>query len=309
MARKGLAVLVVVMAAMLFVGGPETGDSRLVQAIWNLGHIPLFAGLAWLLCTLPALRQRSLWWLLIAVTALALLLGLGIEWLQLWAGRSFDYQDVLRDLAGVYVGLSLHLASIRSRPRPQRLAYAVLAGVIVLVALQPLGVAMLDRVIMRQAFPVLCDFESDRELSRWETYQAEMTRVREPVRQGRQSLRVVYQPGRFSDVSLRDMQSDWRTWRYLHGSVFNSLATPLVLTVKIYDQRHLFSAYHSADRFNRELILQPGWNDLDIDLAEVKTAPADRNMDMASIAGLSFFVPYTAQPVTIYLDDLRLTRG
>ncbi|MBI3186669.1 MAG: VanZ family protein [Gammaproteobacteria bacterium] len=302
---KGLAVLVAGLVVMLFVGGPEAGDSRLIQAMWNLGHVPLFAGLALLGCATPLARQLAGIRLFLAATVLALLAGIAVEWLQLLIGRSFDYLDVLRDLAGVYLGLGVHLAR-QSRSWQQRLGFLGMSSLLLLLALLPIGQILVDSYAMQRAFPVLSDFESARELSRWETQRAAIALADEPVRHGGQSLRVTFQAGRFPDVGLREMQSDWSAYQTLHVSTFNTLSTPLDMTVKIFDREHMAGGYHSKDRFNQVVSLRPGWNDLHIALADVKKSPADRAMDMANIAGLSFFLPATDQSVVIYLDAIGL---
>ena len=306
---KWLAAVVAVLAVLLFAGGPEASDSRNIQAIWNLGHVPLFAGLALLGCAAPFARHHSPLWLFIACTVLALVLGVGIEGLQRLVGRSFDWLDVWRDVLGVYLGLCLHLASSKSRAWQQRMALLGMGGLLLLAALQPMGLVLLDLYAMQKGFPVLANFETSRELSRWEAERAERTLTYEQVRQGRQSLRVVYLAGKFPDVTLREMRGDWMAYQYLHVSVFNTLNIPLMITIKIYDHDHLNRGNHSGDRFDREILMQPGWNDMDIALDDVKNAPADRAMDMDSIAGLSFFLKATNQPVVIYLDDIRLTTG
>ena len=306
---KWLAAVVAVLAVLLFAGGPEASDSRIIQAIWNLGHVPLFAGLALLGCAAPFARNQSPLWLFIACTVLALVLGAGIEGLQRLVGRSFDWLDVLRDVLGVYLGLCLHLAISKSRVWQQRIALLGLGGLLLIAALQPMGLVLLDLYAMQKGFPVLANFETSLELSRWENERAEKALTREQVRQGRQSLQVVYLAGTFPDVTLRELRGDWMAYQYLHVSVFNTLNIPLMITIKIYDHDHLYRGNHFGDRFDREIMIQPGWNDMDIALDDVKNAPADRVMDMEHIAGLSFFIEKNQQPVVIYLDDIRLANG
>ena len=68
----------------------------------KLAHIAAFAAL---IMPSAVLRPRFLWWTL----PLATLLGLGIEMIQPYVGRSQEWIDVAADLIGLITGTSLGL--------------------------------------------------------------------------------------------------------------------------------------------------------------------------------------------------------
>ena len=82
----------------------------------------------------------------------------------------------------------------------------------------------------------------------------------------------------------------------------------LALHGRIHDRLHKFHDQAFEDRFHQKFILRPGWNDLRISLAEVRHAPAGREMDMHEIEGFGMFVIRQKRPLVIYLDYVYLSQ-
>jgi hypothetical protein len=60
------------------------------------------------------------------------------------------------------------------------------------------------------------------------------------------------------------------------------------------------------DRFNRLFVITTGWNDLEIPMSEIASAPRGRTMDLTRIEGLSFFTVDLERPRTIFIDQVEL---
>jgi hypothetical protein len=99
---------------------------------------------------------------------------------------------------------------------------------------------------------------------------------------------------------------DWRDYRYLAFSVFNPSDVPLELVCRIHDEGHYQSGGEYEDRFNRNLLVHQGWNDLEVSLADVMNAPKNRKMDMTRIKNVGIFSVQLPQKRVIYLDYFRL---
>lgn len=304
---KGWLWAVGVLGVLLFVGGPDGHDKRIYQTFWDLGHVPLFAILTVAVCRLPVCARLSVPVLAVVCTLLVLAGGFAIEWAQLLVGRSFEYADVLSDLLGSYIGLSLYLA-LKPVMRPAgRAVLVILAMLLVLVSLKPMAVVLADEYVMREEFPVLADFETPFELTRWDTNLAQLHVSREPVRYGEKSLRVDFMAGEYPDITLRDFPGDWSGFKSVRFSVYSTLASPAEMVLKIYDRQHASSGYEYADRFNRELNIDPGWNDIEVRMDDVSDAPEGRNMDLENITSFSLFMERLEQPAVFYVDALRLS--
>lgn len=300
----------IILSVLLFVGGPESNSHRVYQQAWDTGHMALFAGLIWVLLSLPVLRSRRWFELFLLVTGFCLLIGFAIEILQLLVGRNFEYKDLVNDLLGGYLGLLIYSVRQTHRHIGIRVAMYPLMLLIIVWVLLPVAYAIIDEYIMREEFPILADFETPYELSRWDNNLASLAMTNEYFRYGSKSMRVDFEPGEYPDITLKDFPGDWHRFVSIKFSVFNTSNENLLMELKIYDWQHdLVGGYEFSDRFNRELILRPGWNDFQVAMQDVETAPANRKMDISDIASFSLFLHELKQPQTLFFDSLRLSGG
>lgn len=306
MFKKLFYVLLLLLIVLLFVGGVNDESSRLTKAIWDTGHLFLFAGLAWTLLDIPWLNRQSalqqFWWL----AAFVVLVGGGIELLQLLVGRYFERMDVLFDALGALVGWLLY------RVRQHKFSFLLLISPLIVLSVgivfQPVWMAYQDQLAMQNAFPLLADFENTNELARWEVNDAQILLQSSHVRHGEGGLAVKLAAAKYPGLALHQLVADWRAYEYLSLSVFNPQAEIKRLSLKIYDRQHPHNGYAYQDRFNTHFNIKPGWNELVVALDDVRLAPKDRDMDMANIVDVSLFLQNQTQPVLLYLDDLRLSR-
>ena len=321
MARKcgsrGVVVSVVlvlgIMAVLLFIRNPFESHDRLNQALWNTGHLFFFAFAGWLLLSQTAIGRRG-WLAMLTISLLfSLLFGGAIEVAQYRIGRYMEWQDLLTDLLGGLLGFVAALFCQSSQQRPAllktNLRISASMGLIFLLAFYPVFYILLDDYRMAQRFPILADFESANELEHWESdHVARLEIDHAQVAQGHASLRVELSPAEFSAVTLQFFPADWMHYDQLHISVYNSQPEPLPVELKIFDQQHTRNDYRYDDRFNRELLLKPGWNHLKISLRDLYNAPRDRKMDLRNMDVISLFSYRLPAPVTIYLDNIYLSR-
>jgi hypothetical protein len=132
-----------------------------------------------------------------------------------------------------------------------------LTSMLCIYALVPFTFAVLDEINMRKKFPRLTDFDSFLELDRW---RGEVDIVRLLSSRGDEKvLRVQLDTTRYSGTSLALLRSDWSAYQQLKFELFNPDRTPLMLTIRIHDNKH-YGAGNSEyrDRFNRPLALEPG---------------------------------------------------
>ncbi len=266
------------------------------------GHFAFFALLSWYLSSLPYMAGihicRQILWVLLAV----LFLGGAIELIQGYLGRTPAWKDLGVNLLGGLFGL-LFFASGRARIP----GFLLKSGQVMVLALcffmfyGPV-VTLWDMHMAARQFPVLSSFETRFESKRWigGEIDHELSRI------GSASLRVELRPQRYSGTTFWRSFGNWEGYEVFSLSIHNPEPDPLDMTISISDREHSVKRGGFHDRFNRELTLEKGWNDIRIQVSEIENAPAQRSMDLSRLSYVVIFAMDLSEPRTIYLDDVRL---
>jgi hypothetical protein len=286
------------MGALLLVPLPPTLNTPVLRYAFDLGHVPLFAGVTLVLFGIVrgGRHRRAL----VAFVASALLAG-GVEILQMQIPtREGSLDDFARGTAGAL----LALAGIVSwnRARTWRLLFVTLSagvagGCVWLLVVQ----AGIVRAFERQ-MPLLAGFEHSWELDRWHAKPATtMQRRRANASEGEWSLEIDCQGGEYPGVSIEGFSPNWQRYRALAWSAYLPGSKPLELTVRIDDD--LGAIY--GMRFVSIVQLEPGSGTYRIDLDRVATA-LPHPMNIAQISELHFFLDHPDRAGVFFLDAVRL---
>lgn len=301
--------LLLLGAPFFFFGGPGYHSSRSFQSLWDLGHILFFALFSCLGNLFLARRYRylSLWSRLGLVFMVVMVFGLAVELLQTSQGnRSPSVLDMLRNQLGCL--LAFAFLPLRERREVRWQMFLRLSALVLLVpAVWPLARALLDEHLASRQFPVLSDFETPFERSRWVNAR-QLQPEASLVRHGRRAVRVRLSTAKYSGVSLFYFPGDWRGYEWVRFSVYNPGPAPVELHCRIHDTWHKEHGQVFHDRFNQHVGLGPGWNDVAFSLEKVKAAPRGRRMDLQRIEGFGLFVIQQKMPLEIYLDHVHLSR-
>src|SRR4029079_5453379 len=141
--------------------------------------------------------------------------------------------------------------------------------------------------------PVLASFESDFELSRWEFGQSSGSRSSEHPTDGKWSLRLVLDRGKYAGATYAWPVHDWSTYCDLEFDAFVEHGPAMDLVIKIEDLKH---NGRYEDRFHRVERLQPGPHHICIPLSEVERAPKRRKLDLKRVRRLEFFTESQPRP-------------
>lgn len=286
-----------------FFGGAAHQSSRSLEEFWNLGHFAYFALFGYLLDHYWDSVRRSNPFRVIAGLSSVMAVGLSIEVIQLiTGGRSFSLLDLSRDLSGGAVILLLRIGPTVSR----RWAFlsGALAIAVVIVNCIPLTGFLVDEGRAYRNFPLLAGFESSLELTRWGG-DAEIALDTSRVSEGNSSARIDLTTRQYSGVSLRHFPGDWRGWNTLAFEVYNP-GSRIELHYRVHDDLHQGDMQSYANRFNGTVLLNPGWNEILIPLAEIMHGPVGREMDLSRIRGFGIFVMQQNERRVLFLDDVRL---
>lgn len=295
---SGLFILFVV--PFFFVGGPDASSTFLLKNAWNFGHIIFFAMLMLLIQSFKPLAHWRQWLL---VTIIAVAVGSVIEFAQHFVGRNSSVGDVLHNVFGVWLGLFWG-------QKPTRLIWllrfiSVLLITPILWLVGDSGIALLT---MRNQFPQLNSFESRHELQQLHasTAQVKIHQTQQFHTHGISAAQIALGTHPYSGVNLLVGYGDWGGYAVLLMDLYNPDSEPLELVVRISDYAHDRGGYRFNDRFNRRIVLIKGWNQVQIDLNDVRTAPRNRFMQMNNINNMTIFAAQLPQIRNFYLDNIRL---
>jgi hypothetical protein len=231
------------------------------------------------------------------------LIGITVELVQEFLkNRNVSGRDVYLNQLGCL--LSFSLTGLRVGRARQTM---VRAGVLLLIvlAVSPLAHALYDEKMAVNQFPVLSDFETFFEQTRWQDIR-QVKRQSKVVRNGKYGLRIQLSTATYSGINLFYFPGDWRGYMVVNFSVYNPDDEELALHVRIHDRLHRRHAMKFTDRFHKRFVISAGWNDLSVSLQEVYNAPSDRQMDMARIENFGIFVVRQPRARVIYLDNVYL---
>jgi VanZ family protein len=288
--------------SLFFLSPPR--NIRSIHYLWNSGHVALF----FLFCHVfyllkPRLRESPFSSQIVLLLSLSAGIGTLIEIMQLFmTGREASLIDIVADLTG-----ALFYLSFRVVRRTTYFAVILRTSAIILMAvvLFPAATAFLDERTAALQFPVLADFESPLEKSRFKG-KATIAVSSLYAFSGQYSLRLNTTTEKYSGTSLDYFPRDWSSFQTLSFACYNPQMFSINLYTRIHDTLHAQGEMQYSDRYNHRFSLQPGWNELQIPLSAVRSAPENRLMDMSRIEAVGFFVKEEPAPLVLYLDTISL---
>lgn len=300
-------LLAVAVALVLITNLPYQPDTRLADALQNFGHAPLFGVAAILIVRAFRIsRAESLrpFWLALGW---ALLLGAATEVIQLQLGGDAEWQDVATDLAGAAAFLAVYWCFTSPASKSMRWTVGLSAITILSVAAIPLIVTAAATWQRNRAFPILADFNSGPARRFFSAKDASFELVPAPAAsslpQGSRMARITFQPAQYPSFAIDEPYPDWTSYKELSFLAYSELPAPISLMIRIHDEHH---NNETSDRFNAALSIKPGLNPIRIPLRDIETALSGRRMDMHAIKGVRVFALSPAQPLSVYVGDIRL---
>jgi VanZ family protein len=304
--KIALLVILFLLSALSLFGGLGSHSYRSLTELWNLGHIVLFLvlitffNLYW-----KKYKQASIPGRFFFVFTLTGILSIVIEIAQhFFKNGTPDLIDVRRNFLGAGIALIFSF-----KPNNKLFGKFLKIVLILWFVLEciPFTLAMGDEIKSRIEFPILADFESNRELSRW-SGNAKFKLSTDYVINEKKSLKINFTTKKYSGIFLKYFPEDWADFDVLKFWIYNLEKDSLYITCRIHDELHENSRQKYDDRFNKKLIIVPGWNELILDLKEIKEAPTTRNMDMHKIENFGIFTVGLHKQKSIYLDYVHLEK-
>lgn len=236
-------------------------------------------------------------------------LGVITEASQIIGPRNADLMDLARNTLGslIFLGIYFFFDAKLDVPRKRKTLALLLSLTLGLLALSP--IAFWKRAYYRRdkAFPVLCDFGN---YWAWPFY-AERRTTLTPVdappewkeKSGQKVGKLKIKARVHSGFKIQEPYPDWRSYKFLAFDIFSAMPSDTKVEIKITD----FGGGETySDRFNREIPLKPGHNEVRIPIEDIRRAPAGREMDMTAIQAISLFTQQPDKKLLLYLGNIQL---
>ena len=226
-------IFLLVLFFGLFVLNAMGNETRIKHELWNASHYLVFF-VFWLFMTnlLPWLRPLDFKRVLLILTT-TFIVSAGIEWLQSKVGRTASWGDVQLSIAGSLAVIGVYIYDLTNK---KVIAYAnvVLIVILSLVMTWPSLKIFIDEFYIAQQVPVLSDFSTPYEETRWKGSFSNLSINSENSTKG---LKVELKPGHwYSTVEFRSFYRDWTGYNKLIIEIDNLENTEFNASIRIHDK-------------------------------------------------------------------------
>jgi hypothetical protein len=290
------------LLALHFFHPPQRG--LWARVFFDSLHVPVFGLIA--VSLYAALARWPLPRRIAVALAVTTLLGIISEVAQLFTARDASLRDLVSDVLGAigFTAAAVAFAPLTAIEPVKRLVACAAAIVALTWPLLPLIEVSAAYYARNTNVPVLIDFEShnSRVFSRIQNADLEIISF---AGDGN-AAKVTLGPGAWPGITLHDLWPDWRQYSTLIVDVSNDRDTPVTLYIRVHDREHIRRGNAHSDRFNSTMTIKPGRQPIEIPLAEIRTAPRDREMDLSGIEGIIIFGTADDAGLSFYLHEVRL---
>lgn len=302
--RWSAVVLLVFLLLMLLIPLSLPWDGRLMEAVENAAHFPVF--LLGALAALVLLRPRINWTTLRFLAAGVVVTVSAVEVLQYFTHRDPDWRDAIYGMLGGWSGVLLWY-SLHSARRVLILGAWTMCLLFTLPIVVPPMLILADRAHARLSFPLLASFEGRSEVGRWWSHACRLSRVNAQVTHGQKSLRVaLYKPRvNYPGLFMTDGVRDWTGYRQLCFDLYLTGGAERSIWLRA-DDRTGNPPYQ--ERAQTLIALVPGANSICLDLDSFLVTPSGRSLQRNHIVQWGLFFDSAQGGESFFLDHVRLMR-
>jgi len=276
------------------------------QTFGDFLHVPVFGIVATclLLMSPPHWSRRKR---LLFVFGLTFVLGALTEIAQIPTARDASLADLASDMLGAAGFVAIAAVFSRSISIPKgRGRFLVMLG-LALLAWPVLPVARVSTAYLErnQALPALVRFDNRLGHVFFRLQNADIRKIFPP---GVNSVaaEISLKDGPWPGIIFHDIWPNWEPYSVLAIEVENPTVETLPINLSVHDRAHRNGDQPYSDRFNRSVDLAPGSKTIRIELADIRNAPAGREMNMAKIDGLAIFCTQKEAGRQFVLYEIRL---
>ena len=299
----GLIVLILLLLTVLTY--PATGGTW-QRTFSEYLHVPAFGIIAvcLLVMTPPHWARRKR---ILVVASLAVALSFLSEVAQIPTPRDASLHDVIADLLGAagFLAIAAVFSSSISVAKG-RGRYLILLG-IALVAwpLRPLATISAAYLERNSTLPTLVSFDSKFGNAFFRLQNTDIKKTVHPATNS-VSAEIRLKDGPWPGIIFHDLWPNWEPYSVLVIEIENPESESLPINIRVHDRAHRDGDEPYGDRFNRSVDLASGMQTIRVTLADIQSAPTERQMNMTEIDGLVVFSTRQESGRTFVLHEIRL---
>ena len=311
-------ILSVALAAivLMLMFGALPNINLFWRELQNSGHSLLFIIITLLILLLlqdtSKIFRLDPFTLYVTACFISLLIGIVIELVQLSTHSDASKMDIVRDLAGIIVGLGLYASFDPELPtsnlksnKKMRTGIIILSFCVFTASMLPLTFLSAAYVQREAVFPVIVDLTANwtqpfLRLKNAVINSPKNNEIGVDIKD--QLTRIEFKPGAYPGVSIIEISPDWSGYKTFTITIYSEFIQPFNLTLRIHDDQH---NYAYTDRFNTKLTVSNGINHFRIPLEAIMKAPLSRKMNMMRIREIILF---SAQPLEKLHFDVSTMR-
>ena len=305
--NKNFLFLVIGLVAVCGLFLPFATTNLWWREALNSGHTVLFFFISFVLYFLFSARPFFLNGVItfLAVLVVGMSLGVVIEILQGLLQREASMDDLYRNFFGIVSGLSFAVLTQQKVLRNKMLA-AIFSLSFLLLGMGSLLQISWHYMQRDKIFPFITAFD-EKWFTRFLRFNhTELLGVATSVTSdGKKLYKIRFDSGKYPGIGVVEPEKDWSAYHKLRFQVFSDNATNVKLVLRVYDEKH---NKNYNDRFNQRFIIQPGLNEIIVNLTQIRNAPVDRKLDLTSISNVQLFLISVESSLFLGLSDLLLEK-
>ena len=299
---RSVIAIALLAAVVVFAELPHT--TKFMHVLHKAGHPVVFGAIALLLLSLLGNRANGkreyCWRHYFSAFGMTIAIGAATEIAQQFTHRDSSIVDVLSDATGAAACLALHAgwfgATSVAREPKVRIACWTLGLLATLTAAAPMTWCLVAYAWRDVQFPVIAQYRSAPDTYFISAEAGNTSTALLPAKwagaNDEKAFRIAISNGSYPGISVTEPYPRWRGFTSLMLDITNPGKSPLALVVRVHDRKHN-NAYD--DRFNRDVTIDAETRvTLAIPIGEIARLPANRLLDLDTVAGLIIFA---AKPV------------
>jgi len=298
------AAIVVLILVIHFATPSRSG--LWLQTFYDSLHVPVFGLIA--VCVLLATpihwpRRRRL----LTVLAIVFVLSVLSEIVQIPTDRDASLSDLLANWFGAagFIAAAIVFSSSISVPKGRGRYLLLLGAALIIWPLIPLAKVSAAYLERSQLLPALVSFDSRFGDMFFRAQNAEIKKIPRSIVYSF-SAEIILENGPWPGIIFSDLWPNWEPYSTLVIEIENPDSDIFPVNIRVHDRAHRDGDQPYSDRFNLSADLAPGLQTFRVALADIQSAPAERQMNMAEIDGLVVFATQKEAGRSFVLHEIFL---